>query len=119
MRLRSLSLLLLICLALRLGAGPHPCHAQTAPPAPSGHASCHGMEAPADKPAGGPSKGRDDCCDPRTGDHSLCEQGCQRAAVLLVSLALPDARAFEELGIDPEHGSPSPLVFPIDHVPLA
>lgn len=118
MRLRSISLLLLLVLALRLGAGPHPCQARTAPP-PSGHASCHGMKAPAGKPAHEPGKGKDDCCDPRTGDHSLCEQGCQRAAVLGVSLALPAAQSFREMSASPEHGSPSPFAFPIDHVPLA
>lgn len=112
MKLRPLSLLLLICLALRLGAGPHPCHARTEPsPSPSGHASCHGTKAPAPKEKG-------DCCDPRTGDHSLCEQGCQRAAVLQVSLALPSAQPFEEQIASPEQGSPSPFAFPIDHVPL-
>jgi hypothetical protein len=104
MRLRPLSLLLLICLALRLGAGPHPCHGQAAP-SPSPQASCHGMKAPVEKPAGE----RDDCCDPKTGDHSLCEQGCQRAAVFRVSLTLPSVQGFEELTDSPEQGAPSPF----------
>jgi hypothetical protein len=112
MRLRSISLLLLLALALRLGAGPHPCQARPMPAAPAEHASCHGMPAPAQE------KGKDDCCDPRTGDHSLCEQGCQRAAVLLVSLALPEAQSFQGLTESSEQGTPSPLAFPIDHVPL-
>jgi len=116
MRLRSISLLLLLALALRLGAGPHPCQARTMPAAPAEHASCHGMKAPAEKPV--QEKGKDDCCDPRTGDHSLCEEGCQRAAVLLVSLTVPMAQPFQELEVSPEQGSPSPLAFPIDHVPL-
>jgi hypothetical protein len=72
------------------------------------------MKAPVEKPAGE----RDDCCDPKTGDHSLCEQGCQRAAVLRVSLTLPSVQPFEELDAAPEHVSPPPLAFPIDHVPL-
>jgi hypothetical protein len=112
MKLRPLSLLLLICLALRLGAGPHPCHAQAAvtAPSPSGPAPCHGTKAPSEE--------KNDCCDPKTGDHSLCEQGCQRAAVLLVALALPAVQSFEELVPSSEHGSPPPLAFPIDHVPL-
>jgi hypothetical protein len=118
MRPRSLSLLLLICLALRLGAGPHPCHARTMPAAPAGPASCHGMPAPAQEPAHGQEREKDDCCDPRTGDHSLCEQGCQRAAVLGGSLVLPLGRPFEEQSPSPEQGSPSPPAFPIDHVPL-
>jgi len=112
MRLRPLSLLLLICLALRLGAGPHPCHAQKAP-SPSPHASCHGMKAPAEE-----KEEKKGCCDPKGGDHSLCEQGCQREAVLRVSLALPAVQSFQELAASSEPGTPTPLAFPIDHVPL-
>lgn len=114
MRRGPLALLVLFALALRLGAGPHPCHAMSASARPAApvHASCHGTRAPV-------PKGGDDCCDPRTGDHSLCEKGCERAAVLRVALALPVARSFDEPAV-PAADRPAPaVVFPIDHVPLA
>ena len=118
MRPRPLSLLVLLCLALRLGAGPHPCHGMPAPATPAASGHCHDMPAPA-RPAGDTGEKRDDCCDPQKGGHALCEQGCQRAAVLLVVLAGPVVQTFEEVTASAELRRSSPLAFPIDHVPLA
>lgn len=119
MRLRSIALLLLLALSLRLGAGPHPCHAMVksgAPgmadmPAMAGHASCHQGSRPK-----APVPGSDDCC---KGDHALCERGCQTAAVLQVDLPAPAVLPFEEQISFLEDRSTPPFVFSIDHVPLA
>ncbi|HEY0510480.1 MAG TPA: hypothetical protein VGH73_01160 [Thermoanaerobaculia bacterium] len=112
MRPRSIVLLLLLALALRLGAGPHPCHAMAvSSSSTTAHAACH--ESPRPK---APSPGSDDCC---KGDHALCEQACQKAARLQVSLVLPDSQTFQELTWSLEDRSMPPVVFPIDHIPLA
>jgi hypothetical protein len=110
MRLRSIALLLLLALALRLGAGPHPCHAMAAPAAPA-HASCHQPSPPK-----APTPGEEDCC--KNGDP-LCASSCQTAAVLQAALATPGAAPFQEQVSAPEHRATPPVVFPIDHVPLA
>jgi len=110
MRPRSIALLLLLTLALRLGAGPHPCHAMAAPAAPAEHASCHQESHPK-----APAPGDEDCC--KHGE-SLCEHACQTAAVLRVSLPAPVLLAFQEQVPTPEHRAMPPVAFPIDHVPL-
>jgi hypothetical protein len=119
MRLRPLALLLLLALALRLVAGPHPCHAavETAKaqaPAATAMPSCHGGSHKAPEKAPKES----DCCDPK-GNHSLCEQGCQRAAVLAVGLAVPAERPFQELSPSSAPAAAAPMAFAIDHVPLS
>lgn len=111
MRPRSIALLLLLALGLRLGAGPHPCHAMAPPAAPAAHASCHQEPQPK-----APISGDEDCC--KKGDP-LCEHGCQTAAVLRVTLPVPALLAYEEQGPAPEHRATPPVAFPIDHVPLA
>lgn len=120
MRLRSIALLLLLALALRLGAGPHPCHAAVETVKPAAEAampSCHGSRQPAPQNQKEPAKSGHDCCDPQ-GDHSLCEKGCQRAAVLSVGLSAPSERPFRELTATLETASTPAVAFPIDHVPL-
>ncbi len=111
MRPRSIALLLLLALALRLGVGPHPCHAGTPPAAAAAHASCHQESSPK-APA---QNGEKDCC---KGEHSLCENACQTAAVLSVTLASPAALPIQEHASFPEHPATPPVVFPIDHIPL-
>jgi hypothetical protein len=111
MKLRSIALLLLLALSLRLGAGPHPCHAMTAA-AEAKPGSCHG-ERHAPK---APLPGEGDCC---KGGHTLCEQGCQTAAVLLVDLSAPAALSFQEQASSPVDRSLPLFVLSIDHVPLA
>ena len=108
MRPRSIALLLLLAFALRLGAGPHPCHAMAARAA---HASCHQESTPKT-----PMPGDENCC--KDGD-SLCEHACQTAAVFQVALPAPVFLAFEEQVPAPEHRATPPVAFPIDHVPLA
>jgi hypothetical protein len=109
MKLRSIALLLLLALGLRLGVGPHPCHAMKAAAQP---ASCHGAQH-APKP---PAPGENDCC---KGGHALCEKGCQTAAVLQVDLSAPAGLAFQEQSSSPVDRSLPLFVLSIDHVPLA
>jgi hypothetical protein len=113
MRLRSIALLLLLALSLRLGAGPHPCHAMAQlSSAAAGQAACHqepSPKAPAPEGEGG-------CC---KGDHSLCENACQTAAVLQVALPAPEILPVQERASSPEHPATPPVAFPIDHIPLA
>jgi hypothetical protein len=111
MRLRSIALLLLLALGLRLGAGPHPCHAMAPPAAPAAHASCHQESQPK-----APMPGDEDCC--KNGE-SLCDHACQTAAVLRVALPAPVLLAYQEQVPVPEHRATPPVAFPIDHVPLA
>jgi hypothetical protein len=109
MRLRSIALLLLLALSLRLGAGPHPCHAMAAAAKPG---SCHGAQhAPK-----APLPAEDDCC---KGGHTLCEKGCQTAAVLQVALPPPAVLPFQEQTASPVDRSLPLFVLAIDHVPLA
>ncbi|HEV2851897.1 MAG TPA: hypothetical protein VHC97_03745 [Thermoanaerobaculia bacterium] len=117
MKRTPIALLLLLALALGLSAGPHPCHGMEAPKvqATAEHASCHG--APAAPKA--PAKGGGDCCDPAKGGHAMCDQACQGTAVLIVAPAVPEALAFQELPVPVLDRPASPLVFPIDHVPLS
>lgn len=110
MRLRSIALLLLLALGLRLGGGPHPCHAMAAPAASAAHASCHQESKPK-----APVPGDENCC--KNGD-SLCEHACQTAAVLQVILPAPALLAFQEQVASLEHRATPPVAFPIDHVPL-
>lgn len=110
MRPRSIAPLLLLAFALRLGAGPHPCHAMAAPASPAAHASCHQESRPK-----APASGDEDCC--KNGD--ACEHACQTAAVLRVVLPTPVLLAFQEQAHAPEHRATPPVAFPIDHVPLA
>ncbi|MFL6193466.1 MAG: hypothetical protein ACJ75H_04805 [Thermoanaerobaculia bacterium] len=119
MRLRPISLLLLLALALRLGAGPHPCHAavDTVAAQAASMPSCHGSHAQAPKAPDKAPKGSG-CCDPK-GNHSLCEQGCQRAAVLAVGLSAPADRPFQELYPAAAPATAAAVPFAIDHVPLA
>ena len=124
MKRALVTLALLLATVLRAGAGPHPCHSQAGPAtgktmgAPTGHASCHGSQAPAPAKKSAPPKGHD-CCDPVKGSHALCDEGCQRAAVLGIASVLPEILSFETLAAGaPDR--PSPLFVPsIDHVPLA
>jgi hypothetical protein len=109
MKLRSIALLLLLALGLRLGVGPHPCHAMSAAAKPG---SCHG-EQHAPK---APQPGEDDCC---KGGHALCEKGCQTAAVLQVDLPAPAVLSFQEQSSLPVDYSLPLFVLSIDHVPLA
>ncbi|HTG31685.1 MAG TPA: hypothetical protein VLB76_02045 [Thermoanaerobaculia bacterium] len=112
MKLRSIALLLLLALGLRLGVGPHPCHAMKAMKAAEQPASCHGgQHAPK-----APAPGEDDCC---KGGHALCEKGCQTAAVLQVDLPAPAVLAFQEQSFSPVDRSLPLFVLSIDHVPLA
>lgn len=108
MKLRAIALLLLLALGLRLGVGPHPCHAMKAAAQPG---SCHGeRQAPKTPPPG-----EDDCC---KGGHALCEKGCQTAAVLLADLPSPAALPFQESISSPVDRSLPLFVLAIDHVPL-
>jgi hypothetical protein len=114
MRPRSIALLVLLALALRLGTGPHPCHAMAAMAATAAsgaHAACHQQSHPK-----APAPGDEDCC--KNGDP-LCASSCQTAAVLQVALPAPVPLAFQEQIFASEHGAALPVVFPIDHVPLA
>ena len=112
MKLRSIALLLLLALGLRLGVGPHPCHAMKAMKTAAQPASCHGgQHAPK-----APAPGEDDCC---KGGHALCEKGCQTAAVLQVALPAPAVLAFQEQSFSPVDRSLPLFVLSIDHVPLA
>jgi hypothetical protein len=113
MKLRSIALLLLLALGLRLGVGPHPCHAmQAMKTAAAQPASCHGgHHAPKT-----PTPGEDDCC---KGGHALCERGCQTAAVLQVALPAPMVLSFHEQTSSPVDRSLPLFVLSIDHVPLA
>jgi hypothetical protein len=117
MKLRSIALLLLLALALRLGVGPHPCHAMTAAMAMAAAkpGSCHGLRHAPHAPKV-PLPGEDDCC---KGGHTLCEQGCQTAAVLRVDLPAPAALSFQEQMSSPVDRSLPLFVLAIDHVPLA
>jgi hypothetical protein len=110
MKLRFIALLLLLALGLRLGVGPHPCHAMKAA-APAQPASCHGEQHAPKTPA----PGEDDCC---KGGHALCEKGCQTAAVLQVDLPAPVVLAFQEQSSSPVDRSLPLFVLSIDHVPL-
>jgi len=110
MKLRSIALLLLLALGLRLGVGPHPCHAMAAAEKPAG--SCHG-EQHAPK---APLPAEDDCC---KGGHALCEKGCQTAAVLQVDLPAPAVLSFQEQSSSLVDRSLPLFVLSIDHVPLA
>ena len=114
MRPRSIALFVLLALALRLGTGPHPCHAMAAmaaTAAPAAHAACHQQSHPK-----APTSGDEDCC--KNGDP-LCASSCQTAAVLQVALRAPVSQAFQEQVFALEHRAAPPVVFPIDHVPLA
>jgi hypothetical protein len=114
---RSLTLLLLLAIALGMMAGPHPCHAQPGPApqtATTGHASCHASQG-----AKAPSKPAHDCCDPQKGGHVLCDQACQVAAVMVVVPTLPEILAFREPEPPVMHCSGALFVLSIDHVPLA
>jgi hypothetical protein len=109
MRLRPIALLLLLALSLRLGVGPHPCHAMSAAAKPG---SCHGaQQAPK-----APLPGEGDCC---KGDHALCDSACQTAGVLQVALRSPRALPFLEQTASPMDRSLPLFVLAIDHVPLA
>jgi hypothetical protein len=109
MRLRSIALLLLLAFALRLGAGPHPCHAMASTAKPG---SCHGAQhAPK-----APLPGESDCC---KDGHALCENACQTAGVLQVALPPPTALPFLEPATSPVDRSLPLFVLSIDHVPLA
>ncbi|HEY2293725.1 MAG TPA: hypothetical protein VGM86_23725 [Thermoanaerobaculia bacterium] len=110
MRLRSIALLLLLALGLRLGAGPHPCHATAAPVSAMAHASCHQGSQPK-----APVPGDEDCC---KGGDALCEHACQTAAVFQVTLQTPALLAFQEQAAALEHRAKPLVAFPIDHVPL-
>jgi hypothetical protein len=109
MRPRLISLALLLALSLRLGAGPHPCHAMQSAAKPG---SCHGAH-PASK---APLPGEGDCC---KGGHALCEYACQTAAVLQVILPPPTHLPYGEQTSVPEELSLPLFVLAIDHVPLA
>jgi hypothetical protein len=109
MKLRAIALLLLLALSLRLGAGPHPCHAMSAAMKTG---SCHG--APHAPKA--PLPGEGDCC---KGNHALCESACQTAGVLQVALLSPTALPFFERTASPVDRSLPLFVLAIDHVPLA
>lgn len=120
MKRTPIALLLLLALALGLSAGPHPCHGMEAPKkaeVKTGHASCHGG-APA-APKAPVKKDGGDCCDPLKGGHAMCDQACQGAAVLMVTPAVPEVQAFQDLPVPVLNRPVSPLVFPIDHVPLS
>jgi len=108
MRLRSIALLLLLAFALGLGAGPHPCHAMASAAKPG---SCHGAQAPK-----APLPGEGDCC---KGGHALCENACQTAGVLQVTLPPPANVSFQQAILSPEDRSLPLFVLSIDHVPLA
>jgi len=109
MKLRSIALLLLLALGLRLGVGPHPCHAMKAAAQP---ASCHGEQHAPKTPV----PGEGDCC---KGGHALCEKGCQTAAVLQVDLPAPAVLAFQKQSSWPKDRSLPLFVLSIDHVPLS
>ncbi len=118
MKLRSIALLLLLALGLRLGVGPHPCHAMAAAMAMAKPGSCHGLRHAPHAPHApqAPLPGEDDCC---KGGHTLCEQGCQTAAVLRVDLPAPVVLSFQEQTSSPVDRSLPLFVLAIDHVPLA
>jgi hypothetical protein len=119
MRLRPIALLLLLVLSLRLGAGPHPCHAMSGAMMSGAMTSekmapgsCHGAgHAPKV-----PLPGEGDCC---KGNHALCESACQTAGVLQVALLSPTALPFLAQAASPVDRSLPLFVLAIDHVPLA
>jgi len=111
MRSRSIALLVLLALSLRLGAGPHPCHAMAiASMAKPG--SCHGAQTAPKAPV----PGEGDCC---KDGHVLCESACQTAGVLQVALPPPTPLPFLERTPSPVDRSLPLFVLAIDHVPLA
>jgi hypothetical protein len=117
-KLRSIALLVLLALALRLGAGPHPCHGAAGMPGMSGMTpkagACHsGASHPGAPPA---QENGNDCC--KKG-HTLCENACQTAAVLSVALPPPDHLRFDEWTPSAEDRSLPLFVPTIDHVPLS
>ena len=109
MKFRPVAFLLLLAFSLRLGAGPHPCHAMASAAKPG---SCHG----AHQQPKAPLPGEGDCC---KGGHALCENACQTAGVLQVILPPPVAISFEEGSLLSEDRSLPLFVLSIDHVPLA
>jgi hypothetical protein len=113
---RASVLLLLLAILLGMSAGPHPCHAvEKAPSVTTGHASCHGVQAPIKAP-----QPRDhDCCDPAKGGHVLCDQACQGAAVIGMAPALPEILSFQKLGAPVSQRPGALFVLAIDHVPLS
>ena len=114
MSLRPVALLVLLALSLRLGVGPHPCHAMSAAmtSAAAKTGSCHGArQAPK-----APLPGEGDCC---KGGHALCESACQTAGVLQVALPPPTVFPFLEQAASPVDRSLPLFVLAIDHVPLA
>jgi hypothetical protein len=110
-KLRSIAVLLLLALALRLGAGPHPCHGTMAMAKPT---SCHaGHSSHGTPPA---QENENDCC---KNGHVLCENACQTAAVLRVAVPPPGHLRFDEWTPSAEDRSLPLFVLAIDHVPLA
>ena len=122
MRLRPISLALLLALAFGVMTAAYPCAVVPQRPSPAAmSSSCH--DGTAHRPAASASPGKHakprGCCDPTGGDPGVCQRACQAIAVLVRPAALGALEGRPDVASPATERSLPLFAISIDHIPLA